>query len=722
MTNVHHPLVRLALDGNFKTFEEAWIQAVTSGQRELESYFDAADRTVASGRADVAGPLLAMLLEQLSKEAAHDALLTFAERCVLLCITDKAVRNHAATIHKKAGRPELPALVAPLDASNNESARNLVAKCLRLKPGTFVTGTVRIGPERVVRFDTDALLFWLTDGESEREITPEHAAQELTVLAPDDFRALLRFEASRLIDLSERDPVALIASALRAHKNRLEWQALKKLLARGVVDPTAFARWWNKAKGLVERNPMIQVYGDRQPILILRDLPITHEEELGAKIKTLKTDLDKFDLVINYVDSIAKGHAKDEAFLAQLGDMLTEIAESPTTKAPVAIAAASLLDDLQKHAPTAGRAIDPENLAARSKDMGDLATLLNSEDLCRRVLEFVRARMPDSWASIFAKSLPTALGRLPDYISKELLANEKGDELASAITAIQQSPDRYGEGLLWLWKAATSKALDKAPCRIDKVAITITLFRTMNRWIRGARTQVSSAQRALVTRMRNAVVAANYKVILGVFEGITGMQAVQLYSVLKDNLGFTDAQRHKLMEELKHDHKDAILGKKELWEEDVLYTTPRGLQIREEEFNKIVNIDMVNNSAAIGEAAGFGDLSENAEFTAALEKRDFLAARANDIGEELKKALLIPDDLKTTSVNVGQTVRVKNLATGEEEKFTFLGPWDANLEQRIYSYLAPFARNFLGKKVGELVEDGDKRYEILAIERAILPT
>jgi transcription elongation factor GreA len=721
MTNAHHPLVRLALDGNFKTFEEAWIQAVTAGQRELEAYFEAADRTVASGRGDVAGPLLGMLLEQLAKDAVHDEILNFAERCVLLCITDKSVRGHAATIHKKAGRPELPALVAPLDASNNESARTLVSKCLRLKPGTFVTGTVRIGPERIVRFDTDALLFWLTDGESEREITPEAAAHELTILSADDFRALLRFEVNHLIDLAERDPVALVASALRAHKNRLEWQALKKLLARGVVDPTAFARWWNKAKGLVERNPMIQVYGDRQPILILRERPITHEEELAAKIKTLKTDLEKFDLVVSYVDSIAKGHAKDEVFLAQLGDMLSDIADSPATRAPVAIAAASLLDDLRKHAPSAGRDIDPAALAARAKDMSDLATLLNSEDLCRRVLEFVRTRMTENWATIFAKTLPTAPGRLPDYIAKELLTNGKGDELASAISAILQSPDRYGEGLLWLWKAATSKALDKAPCRIDKVAITIALFRTMNRWMRGARTQVSAAQRALVTRMRNAVVASNYKVILSVFEGITGVQALQVYSVLKDNLGFTDAQRHKLMEELKHDHKDAILGKKELWEEDVIYTSPRGLRIREEEFNKIVNIDMVNNSAAIGEAAGFGDLSENAEFTAALEKRDFLAARANDIGEELKKALLIPDDIKTTTVNVGCTIRVKNVANGELETITFLGPWDANLEQRIYSYLAPFARNFLGKKVGDIAEDGDKRYEILAIDRAQIP-
>ncbi len=718
MTQVLQPLVRLALDGNFKALEEAWMQAVSAGEREFEHYFEAADRTVASGRGDVAGPLLGMLLESIARDTVDDHVLSFAERCVLLCIADKSVRTHAAAIHKKGGRPELPALVAPLDGSNSDGMRDRVAKCLRLKPGVFVSGTVRIGPERVTRFDTDALIFALTDGESERHVTPEQAASELTLLAHDDFRALLRFEVNRLIELADKDPSTLVVSALKAHKNRLEWQALKKLLARGVVDPTSFARWWNKARGLVERNPMIQVYGDRQPILILRTRPITHEEELSAKLKTTKTELEKFDVVLDYLQSLTQGHAADAEFLSQLADMLIDIAEAPTTKASLAITAASILDDVKKLVPTHTRAVDLEALATRTQDIAEIATQLESEDLCRRVLEFIRARMPDRWAQIYAKALPTAPGRLTDMIAKELLSAGKGEELASAISAILASPDRFGEGLLWLWKAATSDQLAKAPCRIDKVAITLAVIRTMNRWARGARSHVSAAQKALGTRMRNAVVASNYKVVLGVFETVDDSQAVQLFQALKDNLGFTDAQRHKLSEELKHDHKDAIMGKKELWEEDVLYTTPRGLRQREDEFNKIVNNEMVKNSAAIGEAAGFGDLSENAEFTAALERRDFLAARANEIGDELKKAMPIPEDVKTDRVNIGTRIRVKNLASGVEENFTFLGPWDANLEKAIYSYLAPFARVFLGKKIGDEVEDGEKRYQILSIERA----
>lgn len=721
MSNAQHPLVRLALDGNFKSLEESWIQAVSSGQRELDGYFEAADRTVASGRADVAGPLLGMLLESLHREAANDDLLNFAERCVLLCITDKSVRTHASAIHHRAGRPELPALVAPLDGSNSDVVRERVSKCLRLKPGTFVVSAARVAPERVVRFDTQALLFWLSDNEGERQLSPEQAAHDLTILAHDDFRALLRFEVQRLIEMSDKDPSALVTSALRAHKNRLEWQGLKKLLARGVVDPTNFARWWNKAKGLVERNPMIQVYGDRQPILILRDKPISHEEEQIQKLKLAKNEIEKFDIVLDYLSSLNQGHARDEIFMAHGAEVLAQIAESPATKPALAITAASIFDDVKKVIPHLPRSIDVTMLAARAQELGEIVSVLGTEDHCRRTLDFVRANCPEKWPQIFAKNLPTAPGRLTDMIAKELLAGQRGEELASAISTILASPDRFGEGLLWLWKAATSKALDQAPCRIDKIAISLALLRTMNRWARAAKSQVSSAQKSLLTRMRSAVVAANYKTVLGVFELVNDSQAVQLHHAIKDNLGLTDAQRHKLAEELKHDHKDAILGKRELWEEDCIYTSPRGLHQRQDEFNKIVNVDMVNNSAAIGEAAGFGDLSENAEFTAALEKRDFLAARANDIGDELKKAILIPEDVPLDRVNVGQRIRVKNISNGNEEDITFLGPWDANLDQRIYSYQAPFARNFLGKKIGDIVEDGSHKVEIVKIDRANFP-
>jgi len=54
---------------------------------------------------------------------------------------------------------------------------------------------------------------------------------------------------------------------------------------------------------------------------------------------------------------------------------------------------------------------------------------------------------------------------------------------------------------------------------------------------------------------------------------------------------------------------------------------------------------------------------------------------------------------------------------------TFLGPWDLDVENGIYSYRAPLSMAFMGKVVGSLVQvelDGEmRRYEIVSVESAL---
>ena len=109
--------------------------------------------------------------------------------------------------------------------------------------------------------------------------------------------------------------------------------------------------------------------------------------------------------------------------------------------------------------------------------------------------------------------------------------------------------------------------------------------------------------------------------------------------------------------------------------------------------------------ATIGEAAARGDLSENAEFTAALEERDRLAERATRVQKDLAKAKIIePGSVSTDHVTIGTMVRAEDLQTHEVETFVFLGPWDSDPNQRIFSYRAPLSLAFMGKTLGQTIE------------------
>jgi len=721
-------LVDLVRSGAIDQVEERWMEAVEQGVRDWTEYRRTAEILARSGLGDQAGTLACMLLQQFDDAEPEPDHLRFALTAALLAPKDHELRAMCAKLHERAGRPGLDELLAPLSkASEGDMAdvRERVETTLQLEPGAFVKSTQVGLPEQVVEYRAETKEFVLTDGEEQRILTPAQARAELRVLPPDDFRALLRFDLEGLKTRTEEDPTGVIRSALQSSGGRLEFPDLKKLFARAGLQQTRFTRWWNKAKGLVDRDPMIQVYGDKQPTLILRTDPISHEEELLAKIEGAEDTLRKMELVREYMSALSDGHEPNKEFLVRCAAILADIAHSESAPATIGIAAASIHEEVTALHGQEGIEALSDSVLGRIAAVEDVFAELSDEDLGRRVLEYARKNDENGWQRIFSATLPSAPSRTADTIAKALIDAGRQSDLRAAVSRILASPDRCGDGLLWLWRASASGSLKGADVNVDAYSTTMALLRLMNRWAR-ARNQLDDAQASLLGRMRTSVGASNCKVLEGLVRNLDPSHAATMHAEIENNQGITEHTRNHTAGLLDNLFKDHIHGKKELWEQDSIFVSPYGLKKRQQEFDEIVNVQMVKNSEAIGDAASFGDLSENAEFTAALEQRDFLSRRANDIAAEIAKASVIPmAEVTGEFVNVGTRVRLKERGDGAERSITFLGPWDADLESGIYSYLAPFSMSFLGHKVGDTVtakgEDGEKDYEILAIDVAEMP-
>jgi transcription elongation factor GreA len=154
------------------------------------------------------------------------------------------------------------------------------------------------------------------------------------------------------------------------------------------------------------------------------------------------------------------------------------------------------------------------------------------------------------------------------------------------------------------------------------------------------------------------------------------------------------------------------------WEEEgALYVTAAGLASRREEYRHLVEEKLPRNFEAIGKAAAFGDLSENAEYTSALEERDRLTERAGHIKSELDRArVLAPEMVPAGEVGLGSKIRVEDLETGEESTFSVLGPWDGTPEEGVLNYRSPLGQVFLGHREGDEVTlelpGGTRRYRV----------
>ncbi len=149
--------------------------------------------------------------------------------------------------------------------------------------------------------------------------------------------------------------------------------------------------------------------------------------------------------------------------------------------------------------------------------------------------------------------------------------------------------------------------------------------------------------------------------------------------------------------------------------------TKVGYDALEAELKNLKAVERPNIIAAISEARAQGDLSENAEYSAAKEKQSFIEGRIQDLEAVLSRAQVI--DVKTVHSNVirfGATVVVADEDTDEEKSYQIVGDYEADIEKNKISLSSPLAKALIGKEVGDVAEfkapSGPKTFDIIEVK------
>src|SRR5579862_7104478 len=149
-----------------------------------------------------------------------------------------------------------------------------------------------------------------------------------------------------------------------------------------------------------------------------------------------------------------------------------------------------------------------------------------------------------------------------------------------------------------------------------------------------------------------------------------------------------------------------------------IYLTKKGFEDLKKEYDEIVNKRRPEVVERLSSAREMGDLSENAEYTAAREELAFIDGRIEELEELLKQAELIADDNHTTqAVSLGSEVVVK--IGDKKETFTVVGEWEADPVEKKISHESPLGKALLGKSVGDEIHveapAGKMTYKIVSI-------
>ena len=149
--------------------------------------------------------------------------------------------------------------------------------------------------------------------------------------------------------------------------------------------------------------------------------------------------------------------------------------------------------------------------------------------------------------------------------------------------------------------------------------------------------------------------------------------------------------------------------------------TPAGQAWMRRQLKKLKEVDRPNNSRAIEIARGHGDLSENADYSAAKEEQGMIEGKIREYEAKLALAEVIdPTKLSGDRVQFGATVTIEDTDTGETSVYTIVGEHEADIKKRRISLVAPVARGLLGKRVGDEVTittpKGKREFTISSVE------
>jgi len=149
--------------------------------------------------------------------------------------------------------------------------------------------------------------------------------------------------------------------------------------------------------------------------------------------------------------------------------------------------------------------------------------------------------------------------------------------------------------------------------------------------------------------------------------------------------------------------------------------TEAGYKQLQEELKKLTSEDRPNIIAAIAEARGHGDLSENAEYQYAKEQQSLIEGRISDLESSISRAEVI--DIKNISgedIKFGATVEIEDDDTGKQQTYQIVGEYESDIENKKLSINSPLARGLIGKLKDDSVEinspKGIKSYTIISVK------
>ena len=148
--------------------------------------------------------------------------------------------------------------------------------------------------------------------------------------------------------------------------------------------------------------------------------------------------------------------------------------------------------------------------------------------------------------------------------------------------------------------------------------------------------------------------------------------------------------------------------------------TKEGFEKLKKELEILKNKSIPENIRDIEVARSHGDLSENAEYSAAKERQSYLHGKLQELENNLATSnVIVLKGQASDKVIFGCYVTIADSDNGEEIKYQLVGPLESDINQNKISVTSPIGRALIGKGIGSAIDvqtpGGSRSFEIIDI-------
>ena len=141
--------------------------------------------------------------------------------------------------------------------------------------------------------------------------------------------------------------------------------------------------------------------------------------------------------------------------------------------------------------------------------------------------------------------------------------------------------------------------------------------------------------------------------------------------------------------------------------------TKEGFKKLQEEYEYLTKVRMEEIKVAIAEARAFGDLSENAEYSAAKDDQTKCFTRIKELEDLIQHAVIVEESDNGT-VGLGSSVKITR--DGVECQYKIVGSNEADPFENKISDRSAVGAALIGKKKGEVVYATTAKGKVIEIK------